>query len=77
MQSPCKSSVFLTLAYRYCFRPLHERGGGWFWWGVHGSGPFKQLWDILYNRKAGYHGLHNMARLKKKSNLVGNILTYK
>ncbi len=42
------------------FRPLHEPDGGWFWWGAHGSGPFKQLWDILYNRITGYHGLHNM-----------------
>jgi mannan endo-1,4-beta-mannosidase len=42
------------------FRPLHEPEGGWFWWGTKGSGAFKQLWDLMYNRLTGYHGLHNM-----------------
>ncbi|KFZ01803.1 hypothetical protein V500_00612 [Pseudogymnoascus sp. VKM F-4518 (FW-2643)] len=42
------------------FRPLHEPDGGWFWWGAHGSAPFKQLWGILYDRLTNYHGLHNM-----------------
>jgi mannan endo-1,4-beta-mannosidase len=37
------------------FRPLHEPDGGWFWWGAHGSAPFKQLWDILYSRIVNYH----------------------
>ena len=42
------------------FRPLHEPDGGWFWWGAQGSAPFKQLWDILYDRLVNYHALHNM-----------------
>jgi beta-mannanase len=42
------------------FRPLHEASGGWFWWGAKGPGPFKELWQIMYNRLVNYHGLHNL-----------------
>lgn len=42
------------------FRPLHEPDGAWFWWGAKGAGPYKQLWDLLYDRVTRYHGLHNM-----------------
>ena len=42
------------------WRPLHEAPGGWFWWGAKGSGPFKELWQILYNRLTNYHQLHNL-----------------
>lgn len=42
------------------WRPLHEAGGGWFWWGAKGSAPAKALWDIMYNRLTNYHGLHNL-----------------
>ncbi|CAN5172905.1 hypothetical protein BH11BAC6_BH11BAC6_12420 [soil metagenome] len=42
------------------WRPLHEAGGGWFWWGAKGSGPAKALWDIMYDRLVNYHGIHNL-----------------
>ena len=42
------------------WRPLHEASGGWFWWGAKGSGPFKQLWRLLFNRLTTYHNLHNL-----------------
>jgi len=42
------------------WRPLHEASGGWFWWGAKGSGPFKQLWRLLFNRLTIYHNLHNL-----------------
>jgi hypothetical protein len=42
------------------WRPLHEAGGGWFWWGAKGSAPAKALWDIMYNRLTNFHGLHNL-----------------
>ena len=42
------------------WRPLHEASGGWFWWGAKGSGPFKALWRLLYQRLTIYHNLHNM-----------------
>ncbi len=42
------------------WRPLHEASGGWFWWGAQGSGPFKALWRLLYNRLTLYHHLHNL-----------------
>ena len=42
------------------WRPLHEAPGGWFWWGAKGSGPFKELWQLLYDRLTTYHKLHNL-----------------
>ncbi|MBA4140548.1 MAG: hypothetical protein H0X70_08605, partial [Segetibacter sp.] len=42
------------------WRPLHEAGGAWFWWGAKGSAPAKALWDIMYNRLTNFHGLHNL-----------------
>ncbi|SFD62859.1 glycosyl hydrolase [Spirosoma endophyticum] len=42
------------------WRPLHEAPGGWFWWGAKGPGPFKELWQILYNRLTSEHQLHNL-----------------
>ncbi|MEJ7737175.1 MAG: glycosyl hydrolase [Chitinophagaceae bacterium] len=42
------------------WRPLHEAGGAWFWWGAKGSGPAKALWDIMYDRLHNYFGLHNL-----------------
>lgn len=42
------------------WRPLHEAGGAWFWWGAKGSQATKALYDILYNRLVNTHGLHNL-----------------
>jgi mannan endo-1,4-beta-mannosidase len=42
------------------FRPLHEPEGGWFWWGAHGPAPFKQLWDLIYDRITRVHDVHNL-----------------
>lgn len=42
------------------WRPLHEAGGGWFWWGAKGATVCKQLYAILYNRLTGLHGLNNL-----------------
>ncbi|WP_248477968.1 glycosyl hydrolase [Spirosoma liriopis] len=42
------------------WRPLHEAPGGWFWWGAKGAGPFKELWQIVYDRLTRYHQLHNL-----------------
>lgn len=42
------------------WRPLHEAGGAWFWWGAKGSATCLQLWDIVYNRLTNYHGIHNL-----------------
>jgi mannan endo-1,4-beta-mannosidase len=42
------------------WRPLHEASGGWFWWGAHGPGPFKQLWRLLYDRLTLHFHLHNL-----------------
>ena len=42
------------------WRPLHEAGGGWFWWGAKGSGPAKALWDMMYDRLHNHFGLHNL-----------------
>ncbi|HZL08650.1 MAG TPA: glycosyl hydrolase [Prolixibacteraceae bacterium] len=42
------------------WRPLHEAGGGWFWWGAHGGEACKQLYAILYDRITNYHQIHNL-----------------
>ncbi len=42
------------------WRPLHEASGGWFWWGAGGEDAYKELWDIVYERMAVYHGLNNL-----------------
>ncbi len=42
------------------WRPLHEASGGWFWWGAQGSGPFIELWQLMYDRYVNYHGLGNL-----------------
>jgi mannan endo-1,4-beta-mannosidase len=42
------------------WRPLHEAGGGWFWWGAKGSAAALALYDILYNRLVNYHNIHNL-----------------
>jgi mannan endo-1,4-beta-mannosidase len=42
------------------WRPLHEAGGGWFWWGAKGPVACKQLYAILYNRLTNYHKIHNL-----------------
>ncbi|WP_430933963.1 glycosyl hydrolase [Saccharicrinis sp. 156] len=42
------------------WRPLHEAGGGWFWWGAKGAEPCLALWDMVRDRLTNYHGLHNL-----------------
>jgi mannan endo-1,4-beta-mannosidase len=42
------------------WRPLHEAQGGWFWWGAKGAEPFKELWNLMYDRLTNVHGLHNL-----------------
>jgi mannan endo-1,4-beta-mannosidase len=42
------------------WRPLHEAGGGWFWWGAKGPEPCLALWDMVRDRLTNYHGLHNL-----------------
>ncbi|MCF8227179.1 MAG: T9SS type A sorting domain-containing protein [Bacteroidales bacterium] len=42
------------------WRPLHEAGGGWFWWGAHGPEPCLSLYDMLFERLMKYHQLHNL-----------------
>ena len=42
------------------WRPLHEAGGGWYWWGADGSSAFAQLWQLLYERMTAYHQLNNL-----------------
>jgi len=42
------------------WRPLHEAGGKWFWWGAHGSTASKKLYDIVYDRIVNYNSVHNL-----------------
>lgn len=47
------------------FRPLHEAGGAWFWWGIQGresatNEVFQKLWYMIYDRMENYHKLTNI-----------------
>lgn len=42
------------------WRPLHEAGGGWFWWGNSGPEAYKQLYILMYDRLVNHHGLNNL-----------------
>lgn len=42
------------------WRPLHEAGGEWFWWGSAGPEAYQWLWGILYSRMTFYHDLNNL-----------------
>jgi mannan endo-1,4-beta-mannosidase len=42
------------------WRPLHEAGGGWFWWGAKGPEACKKLYSMLFDRLMNYHELHNL-----------------
>lgn len=42
------------------WRPLHEAGGGWFWWGAKGAAVCKNLYGIMYDRLTKYHKLNNL-----------------
>ncbi len=42
------------------WRPLHEAGGGWYWWGSDGVETYKWLWRLMYNRMTYYYELNNL-----------------
>lgn len=42
------------------WRPLHEAGGQWFWWGAKGPEACLKLYDIMYDRLTNHHDLHNL-----------------
>ncbi|MFZ5987890.1 MAG: glycosyl hydrolase [Bacillota bacterium] len=42
------------------WRPLHEAGGGWFWWGAKGAEPCKKLYILMYERLTNHHKLNNL-----------------
>ena len=42
------------------WRPLHEAGGAWFWWGAKGSVAALKLYDMVYDRLVNHHSIHNL-----------------
>ncbi len=57
------SKAFLILAQKdipVLWRPLHEAGGGWFWWGADGPDAYKWLYNLMYERMTKYHKLDNL-----------------
>eukprot|EP00347_Sterkiella_histriomuscorum_P009167 403342264 len=42
------------------WRPLHEAGGKWFWWGAKGPSAALQLYHIMRDRFVHTHGLNNL-----------------
>ena len=41
------------------WRPLHEAGGMWFWWGLDAE-ACNELWRVMYDRLTNHHGLNNL-----------------
>jgi mannan endo-1,4-beta-mannosidase len=42
------------------WRPLHQAGTRWFWWGDCEPESFKWLWRLMFERFSEYHGLNNL-----------------
>lgn len=42
------------------WRPLHEVGGGWFWWGNCKPESYKKLWITMYDKMTKEHNLTNL-----------------
>lgn len=42
------------------WRPLHEAGGGWYWWGAGGEDAYIWLYNLMYDRMTQYHQLDNL-----------------
>lgn len=42
------------------WRPLHEGANGSFWWGAKGPGPYRKLFQLMYDRMVNYNGLKNL-----------------
>ena len=42
------------------WRPFHEFGGDWFWWGKHGPAAFKALWALMHDQFTRVLGLNNL-----------------
>ena len=51
---------FMEAGIPVLWRPLHEAGGGWFWWGAKGPAPCIALYNIIFDRMVNFHGLHNL-----------------
>jgi mannan endo-1,4-beta-mannosidase len=42
------------------WRPLHEAGGAWFWWGAKGPSACRKLFNIVFDRLQNHHALNNL-----------------
>ncbi|MCL2018197.1 MAG: hypothetical protein FWG70_00430 [Oscillospiraceae bacterium] len=42
------------------WRPLHQAGTGWFWWGDCEPEAYKWLWRLMFERFSDFHGLDNL-----------------
>lgn len=42
------------------WRPLHEAGGGWFWWGEKGAEPYLALYKLMYDKFVNEYHLDNL-----------------
>jgi mannan endo-1,4-beta-mannosidase len=42
------------------WRPMHQAGTRWFWWGDCEPEAYKWLWRLMFERFSDYHGLDNI-----------------
>jgi beta-mannanase len=54
-----KSKKIGDAGYPVLFRPLHESNNNYMWWAKKGSGAYKQLWKLIYDRAQAI-GAHNI-----------------
>jgi mannan endo-1,4-beta-mannosidase len=42
------------------WRPLHEAGGKWFWWGAKGNTAAISLYRLMFDRITNFHAINNL-----------------
>ena len=42
------------------WRPLHEAGGKWFWWGAKGNVAALSLYRLMFDRITNFHAINNL-----------------
>lgn len=68
------STIFLDLQKENVaaiFRPLHEAGGNWFWWGAKDAKQLAALYRLLYERMVTKNGVNNLVWVFNPSTTSG------
>lgn len=69
------SAIFLDLQKENIaaiFRPLHEAGGAWFWWGAKDAKQLAALYRLLFDRMVTKNGVNNLIWVFNPSTTSGS-----